>query len=79
MSIAIKVVLLGICAVALVFVGLKFFLPLFWLYVRGVGVDSPLPRRLAIEYPKLAICLFVFGGPLLFVALAVISIWLLQR
>lgn len=78
MPIAVKVVLLAVCVVALVFVALKLVLPLILLYVGGVGILSPLPRRLTSAYPKLAIYLFVFGGPLLFVCLVATFIWLLR-
>jgi len=47
MLLAIKVALLGLCAVSLVFVALKLILPLIWMYARGVGVEIPLPRRFA--------------------------------
>ena len=78
MFVAVKVVLLVLCAVALVFVTLKFIVPLVWMHVRGVGVEIPLPKRLARAYPKLAIYLFVLGGPLLFIALVGSGIWLLR-
>jgi hypothetical protein len=73
-----QVVLLALCAVAEAFVGLKFILPLVMLYMADVGVKIPLPKRLVLAYPKLATYLFTLGGPLLFVALVAISIWLLR-
>ena len=78
MLVALKVVLLGLCAVALVFVALKFILPLIWLHFGGVGVEVPLPRRFAMGHPRLALYLFVLGGPLLFIALVATGIWLLR-
>jgi hypothetical protein len=73
-----KVALLGFCAVALVVVTLKLIFPLLLLYIGGLGVENPLPKRLTMEYPRLAIYLFVVGGPLLFIALVVICIWLMR-
>jgi hypothetical protein len=78
MFVAVKVALLVLCAVALVFVTLKLILPLVWMHVGGVGVEIPLPKRLARAYPKLALYLFVLGGPLLFIALVASGIWLLR-
>ena len=78
MPLAFKVVLLAICTVMLVFVTIKLIVPLIVLYVPGVGVINPLPRRLAMAYPKLAVHLFVFGGPLLLVGLLGVCIWLLR-
>ena len=77
-TLIIKVVLVGLCAVALVFVAWKLILPLALMYIGGVGVELPLPRRLFMAFPKLAIYLFVFGGPLLFLTLVITFIWLLR-
>lgn len=66
------------CAVALVFVAWRFILPLALMYIGGLGVESPLPKRLVMAYPKLAAYLFVLGGPTLFLALLVTLIWLLR-
>jgi hypothetical protein len=46
------------------------------MYIGGLGVFSPIPKRLAVAYPKLAVYLFVLGGPMLFLALLVTLIWL---
>jgi len=78
MSTVVKVVLVTLCAAALVFVALRFIVPLVAMHLAGVGVGIPLPKRLARAYPKLAAYLFVFGGPLLFVALVATGIWLLR-
>jgi hypothetical protein len=78
MPVAAKITLLAFCATALIFVALKFILPLILLYFGGVGVENPLPRRLASAHPNLAIYLFVLGGPILFFALVVTGIWLLR-
>ena len=67
-----------VCAVALVLVAWRFILPLAAQFVVGVGVEIPLPKRFVMAYPKLAICLFVLGGPLLFFALVMALIWLLR-
>lgn len=77
MLLAIKVALLGLCAVSLVFVALKLILPLIWMHARGVGVEIPLPRRFAMGHPRLVIYLFVAGGSLLFLALVATAIWML--
>ncbi len=78
MFVAIKVALVSLCAIALVFVALKLIFPLAWMYVGGVGIEIPLPSRFATMYPRLAIYLFVLGGPLLFLALVGSEIWLLR-
>lgn len=78
MSVPIKVVLVILNAVALVFVALKLVLPLAWMHIGEVGVEFPLPKRLVTAYPRLAIYLFVLGGPLIFVALIASGIWLLR-
>lgn len=78
MPIALKLALLGFCAVALIVVAVKFIVPLLLLYCGGVGVFSPIPKRLTVAYPRLAIYLFVFGGPGLFIALIAAGIWLLR-
>jgi hypothetical protein len=75
---SLRAVLMVVCGVALAFVAWRFILPLVWMHVGGVGVEIPLPKRLATEYPKLAIYLFVLGGPLLFIALVIAFIWLLR-
>ena len=67
-----------VCAVALAFVAWRFILPLAAQYMAGVGVEVPLPKRLVMAYPKLAIYLFILGGPLLFLALAVALFCLLR-
>jgi hypothetical protein len=76
--ISFKTIRVAICAVALVFVAWRFILPLAMMYIGGLGVLSPIPKRLAVAYPKLAVYLFVMGGPMLFVALLVTLIWLLR-
>ena len=55
---ALRAVLMVVCAVALAFVAWRFILPLSVLYIAGVGVEVPLPKRLVMAYPKLAICLW---------------------
>ena len=72
-----KVMLEAVCAVALVFVAWRLILPIWLMYVGGWGVESPLPKRLVMAYPKLAVYLFVVGGPALFLALLVTLVWLL--
>jgi hypothetical protein len=74
-----KAMLVAVCVVALVFVGWRFILPLASMYIGGLGVESPLPKRLVMAYPKLAVYLFVLGGPMLFLALLVTLIWLLRQ
>jgi len=69
---------LFVCAVALVLVAWRFILPLAVHFAAGVGVEIPLPKRFVMAYPKLAIFLFVLGGPLLFLALVIALIWLLR-
>jgi hypothetical protein len=78
MNVAVKAALLGLCGLALVVVTLKLIIPLLFLYVGGVGVENPLPKRLAMAYPRLAIYLFVLGGPLLCAILAATGIWSLR-
>jgi hypothetical protein len=73
-----KAILMFVCAIALAFVAWRFILPLVWLHVGGVGVQLPLPKGFARAYPKLALYLFVLGGPLLFIALVIVFIWLLR-
>jgi len=73
-----KAVLLVVCAAALAFVGWRFILPLVAMHLAGVGVAIPLPKRFVRAFPKLAIYLFVVGGPLIFVAVAITFIWLLR-
>ena len=75
---SLRAVLMVVCAVALAFVAWRFILPLVWMHVGGVGVEIPLPKPLARAYPKLALYLFVLGGPLLFIALVIAFIWLLR-
>jgi len=75
---ALEDVLLVICAVALAFVAWRFILPLAVHHTAGVGVEIPLHKRLVMAYPKLAVYLFILGGPLLFLALAIGFIWLLR-
>jgi hypothetical protein len=65
--------------VALGFVGLKFVLPLYLMYGRGFGVETPFPRRFCKSYPRVAAGLFVLGGPVLFAVLIATGIWLLKR
>jgi hypothetical protein len=78
MDVAVKAVLVLLCAVALGLVALKFILPLGALYISGGGVETPLPKWLVLAHPKLAIYLFNLGGPLLFIALLATEVWLLR-
>jgi hypothetical protein len=71
-------IFVAVCAVALVFVAWRFILPIALMYIGGLGVGSPLPKRLVMAYPKLAVYLFVLGGPMLFLALLVTLIWLIR-
>lgn len=71
-----RAVLLILCAVALVIVTWRFILPLVAMHMAGVGVAIPLPKCFVKAYPKLSIWLFVVGGPLLFLAMAITFIWL---
>jgi len=57
-------------------VGLKLILPLILGFAMGVGTEMPLPQSFAMAYPKLAIWLFLLGGPTLFLALLGIVVWL---
>jgi hypothetical protein len=75
---SLRAVLIVVCAVALAFVAWRFVVPLVWMHVGGVGVEIPVPKRLATAYPRLALYLFVLGGPLLFIALGVALVWLLR-
>jgi hypothetical protein len=75
---SLRAVLMVVYAVALAFVAWRFILPLVWMHVGGVGVEIPLPKWLARAYPKLAIYLFVLGGPLLFIVLVIAFILLLR-
>jgi len=45
----------ALCAGALVFVALRFIMPLVAMHLAGVGVEIPLPRRFTTAYPKLAV------------------------
>jgi hypothetical protein len=78
MFVSSKMMLVAVCAVALVFVAWRFILPIGLMYIGGLGVESPLPKRLVLAYPKLGIYLFVLGGPVLFLALLLALIWLLR-
>ena len=78
MFVSIKTMLVAVCAVALIFVAWRFILQLGLMHIGGWGVESPLPKRLVRAYPKLAVYLFVLGGPVLFLALLVTLIWLLR-
>ena len=69
---------MALCSVAAVLVGWRLILPLGVMYIRGVGVELPLPKGLATAYPRLAIFVFMFGGPILFVGLLVALVWLLR-
>ena len=62
MSAVVKVVLVAVCADALVFVVLRFIVPLVAMHKAGVGVEIPLSKRIAAAHPKLAGYLFVLGG-----------------
>jgi hypothetical protein len=73
-----RAVLMVLCAVALAFVTWRFILPLIAMHVAGVGVAIPLPKGFVQAYPKLAVWIFVVGGPLLFFAMVVAIIWLLR-
>jgi hypothetical protein len=75
---ALKAALTVVCAVALAFVAWRFIFPLAAQYLAGVGVEIPLPKRFVMAYPRLAIYLFILGGPLLFLALGIAFIWLLR-
>ena len=70
--------LVAVFVFALVFVGWRFILPLGMMYIGGLGVESPLPKRIVIAYPKLSVYLFVLGGPIMFLALLVTLTWLLR-
>jgi hypothetical protein len=78
MSASSKAALVLVWAVALAFVVWRFMLPLAAQYLAGVGVEIPLPKRFVMAYPKLSVYLFVFGGPVLFLAFMVTLIWLLR-
>jgi hypothetical protein len=78
MSTFCKSALVIVCLVALAYIGWRFILPLAALYLGGVGVAVPLPRRFVVAHPRLAVYLFVFGAPIVFIALAVALIWLLR-
>ena len=69
MSVFVKITVTIICAVVPMFVVWRFILPLGALYLAGVGVEIPFSKRFVMAHPKLAIYLFVVGGPLLFLAL----------
>jgi hypothetical protein len=73
-----KSALVIVCLVALAYIGWRFILPLAALYLSGVGIAVPLPRQFVAAYPRLAVYLFVFGAPILFVALAAALMWLLR-
>ena len=75
---ALRDVLMVVCAVALAFVAWRFILPLAAQYLAGVGVEIPLPKRFVMAYPKLAVYLFILGGPFLFLVFAVAFVWLLR-
>ena len=75
---AVRAALMVVCAVALVLVAWRFILPLVVMYMAGVGVEVPLPKPFVREYPKLATYLFVVGGPMLFLGLAMAFIWLVR-
>ena len=73
-----RALLAVVCVVALVFVTWRFILPLIAMHVAGVGVAIPLPKRFVKAYPRLAIWLFVVGGPLLFLSMVVGFICLMR-
>jgi hypothetical protein len=75
---ALRAALMVVCAVALAFVVWRLILPLVVMHMAGVGVAVPLPKRFVRAYPKLATYLFVVGGPMLFVVLAMAFIWLVR-
>ena len=79
MSRGLKAVLATASAIGIAFVGWRFILPLAALYLAGVGVEAPFPLWFAKSHPRLAIYLFVFGGPALFVALIATLLWLRFR
>jgi hypothetical protein len=67
---------MALCAVAAVLVGWRLILPLGVMYIGGLGVESPIPKRVVIAYPRLAAYLFVLGGPILFIGLLIVLVWL---
>ena len=78
MFISYRIILVAICTVAVLLVGWRFILPLGLMYIGGLGVQSPLPRRLVIAFPRLAVYLFVLGGPIIFLALLIALVWLVR-
>jgi hypothetical protein len=79
MFVSFRTMLVAVCAVALVLVAWRLILPLALMYIGGLGVKSPFPKRLVMDYPRLAVYLFALGGPMLFLALLIILIWLLRQ
>ena len=59
-----------ICMVALLFLTLKFILPLAVMVFSGLGVEVPLPATFTKHHPTLALYAFLIGGPLLFMLIA---------
>jgi hypothetical protein len=78
MLVSFKAPLIFVCVAALVLVAWRLILPLGLLCMGGLGVDLPLPKRLAMSCPRLAISVFVLGGPLLFIVLVAAIISLLR-
>jgi hypothetical protein len=76
MFISYRAILMALCALAVVLVGWRLILPLGLMYIGGLGVESPIPKRVVIAYPRLAAYLFVLGGPILFIGLLIVLVWL---
>src|SRR5579864_6843423 len=71
MFISFKTMCVAICGVALVFFRMEIHPATGNDVRRRIGRLFPIPKRLAVAYPKLAVYLFVLGAPMLFVALLI--------
>jgi hypothetical protein len=78
MFISYRAILVAVCTVGVFLVGWRLILLLGLMYIAGLGVESPFPKRLAIPYPRLALYCFVLGSPILFVGLLIALVWLVR-
>jgi hypothetical protein len=79
MSPTFKIITAAACVALLLWCVVKLIFPLLLSQFGGVGVDVPIPAVFARRYPRLAISLFVLGGPLVVVVLIAVLWWLLRH
>ena len=74
-----KIVLLALVVVAMLWITLRFAVPLFANLFAGLGVEIPAPlATLALRSPRLALTTLLVGPPILLAAFGVL-VWRLFR